>query len=536
RHGRGAAGAERHRRRSACPRMIGAIAAQLLKAATAQRAARFHKALDDCKDAQQKTLACIVRTAATTEYGRHTGLRGHEDARDFRAVVPVVTYDALWPWIERASGAPNVIAPGIVHHFESTSGSGGSHKRIPYNDALLTSFRSLFAVWANDLLRESLHPRSGRIFVSVSPRLSAQSKARHDADYLNGLTRLLVAPFLVEPNRCSINGHMVMFRDAVALALLNRADLEVISVWSPTYLLVLLSHVEARRGELAKCLPHARAQLLDVDAIDWMRVWPALQLISCWTDGAASGPAKQLARHFPTARIQGKGLIATEAPLTVPLVRAGGCVPLIDEVFIELEAADGSMHLLHEAQTGVEYAVVITQPGGLLRYRLGDRVRAMDRWRDTPLLEFIGRVDAVCDLVGEKLHEMFVRQVLRELVPSSAFALLVPRTGAVHAEYQLITDAENALPEHLDQALCANHRYREARALGQLAPPKIIVLREARRVVHDFLIEEKMAAGDIKDAALLHSIDRASRLLSAIEVRSTARGAQASSTAVARTA
>lgn len=501
--------------------MIGALAAPLLRTLTARRAERFRTALGDCAATQRQLLARLVRAAAATAYGRHFGLCGDDDVERFRARLPPVGYAALQPWIERArNGEPDVLTPGRVRHFEPTSGSGGGAKLIPYNDALLASFRSLFAIWAHDLLKHALRPRSGRVFISVSPRLSAQAnptsraKARHDVDYLRGPLRLLLAPFLVAPDRRQTDTDPAGFRDAVALALLGCPELEVISVWSPTYLLVLLAHVEARRARLAARLPHARRRLIETDVIDWPQLWPRLQLVSCWTAAAASAPAQQLAQRLPQARVQGKGLVATEAPVTVPLAQAAGCAPLIDEVFIELEDAAGS---LHEARPGCDYALLVSQAGGLMRYRLGDRVRVTGRWRDTPLLELAGRVDAVCDLVGEKLDETEVAAALSALLPATAYGLLVPTAGATPAEYRLLTNVRvDDLSQKLDAALNAGHRYREARALGQLAPPRIIVLPDARRVVHDFLIADGMAAGDIKDTALLHTLDRATRLLSAV--------------------
>ena len=494
--------------------MIGAVAAALLRAVTAARAERFEHALGDCVAAQKQTLARLVRAAAATEYGRHFGLRGDDGLDGFQAKLPLVTYSELQAWIERSRSKPHVLAPGRVRHFEPTSGSGGGAKLIPYNDALLASFRSLFAIWANDLLRHLLRPHSGRTFISVSPRLSAQSKARHDADYLSGWLRLLLAPFLVTPDLRRSDTDPAGFRDQLALTLIRCSDLEVISVWSPTYLLVLLAHAEARRAELAARLPRARRRLLETNHIDWVHVWPRLQLVSCWTAAAARSPSQQLARCVPQARLQGKGLLATEAPITVPLVQAAGCVPLIDEVFIELEDATGSFCLLHQAQADRDYAVIITTTGGLMRYRLGDRVRVAGRWRDTPLLDFVGRVDAVCDLVGEKLDESQVGAALRALIPTTRYALLVPEAGARPAYYRLITDAcVDNLAFMLDAALCAGHRYREARALGQLASAQVLTLPDARRVVHDFLIADGMVAGDIKDTPLLHSLDRAARLL-----------------------
>jgi hypothetical protein len=499
--------------------VIAALGAPLLRALCAPRAARFAAALADCAAAQRRTLARLVSGAAATEYGRQFGLRADDDADAYRAKLPPTSYAELQPWISRAQAtAANVLAPGRVRRFEPTSGSGGATKLIPYNDALIASFRSLFAIWAHDLLSHALHPRSGRVFISVSPSLAQRRQARHDADYLGNPMRLLLAPFLVAPEPSLANDDPTRFRDALARALLACADLEVISVWSPTYLLVLLAHVEARRAELSAGLPAPRRRLLERDPVPWPLLWPRLQLVSCWAAAAAAAPAQSLARQLPHALLQAKGLLATEGPITVPLVPAGGCVPLVDEVFVELEAADGSLWLLHEAQPGHDYALLLTQPAGLLRYRLGDRVRMTGRWRDAPLLDFVGRVDAVTDLVGEKLHEDQVAAALRALVAADAFALLVPEGATVPARYRLVTDVRDAqLGERLDAALQAAYRYREARVLGQLATLEVSALPDARRAVHDFLIADGMAAGDIKDIVLLRPLERAARLLAALD-------------------
>lgn len=502
--------------------MIGAVGAALLRALTATRAERFEQALDECAAVQRRTLARLVRATALSEYGRHFGLRSEDSIEGFQAKLPPVNYGDLQTYIARAlNGESDILTLGRARHFEPTSGSGGGAKLIPYNGALLASFRSLFAIWANDLLQNTLRPHSGRVFVSVSSRQIGQSKARYDPDYLSGSLRLLLAPFLVTPDLPKAGTDASAFRDELALALLRCSDLEVMSVWSPTYLLVLFAHIQARRAELAVRLPQARRRLLETQAIDWAHVWPQLQLVSCWNEAASSLPSQQLARCLPQARLQGKGLLATEAPVTVPLVRAAGCVPLIDEVFVELEDATGSLYLLHEAQPDRDYALIISTAGGLMRYRLGDCVRVTGRWRDTPLLEFLGRVDSVCDLVGEKLDEAQVGAALRTLLPATAYGLLVPEEAKVPANYCLITDAGiGKLAFALDAALCSGYRYGEARALGQLALPQVVVLSDARRLVHDFLIADGMAAGDIKDAALMHRRERAARLLSQLALKS----------------
>lgn len=41
--------------------------------------------------------------------------------------------------------------------------------------------------------------------------------------------------------------------------------------------------------------------------------------------------------QFPNVFVQGKGLLATEAPMTIPLIEANGYVPVLDEVFLNLK-------------------------------------------------------------------------------------------------------------------------------------------------------------------------------------------------------
>ena len=112
--------------------------------------------------------------------------------------------------------------------------------------------------------------------------------------------------------------------------------------------------------------------------------------------------------------VQGKGLLATEAPMTIPLIKAQGCVPVLNEVFFEFEH-QGNIYHLHELELGKVYSIIISQKGGLYRYRIGDRVRVTHYYLKTPCLEFLGRTETTSDLVGEKLHEDFVQDTLNQL-------------------------------------------------------------------------------------------------------------------------
>jgi GH3 auxin-responsive promoter len=486
------------------------LMAAALRWTSARRAAAFHDALRDTAAAQRKLLARIVAENRHTEYAQSLGLDAADDVDAFRRKAPIVDYAVLEPWIARQRCSTTAaITPGRVRCYEPTSGSERASKLIPYNDAMLATFRGMFAIWADDLLRHRLHPRSGRTFMSISPPTGQRGLA-DDSDYLGPIERALIGRLLVKPALDGISS-TVELRDTLAHALLACADLEVVSVWNPSYLLVLMQHAQMRREALLPRLAPQRRKILERDSISWSDLWPSLQLVSCWDSAAAAAPARRLGELLPHATLQGKGLLATEAAISVPLTPAQGAVALVDATFIELEDAKGRVHLLHEAEGG-DYAVIVTQRGGLLRYRLGDRVRVTGRYYDAPLLEFIGRTADVADLVGEKLAEGFVAEVLSALATPGAFCTLLP-LAMQPARYRLLTDDPNpSLAQALDQRLAAAHRYGEARALGQLAPLDVVATPDMRLRVHEFYTKRGMSAGDIKDRVLQTSLPLAAVL------------------------
>src|SRR5690606_26082493 len=137
----------------------------------------------------------------------------------------------------------------------------------------------------------------------------------------------------------------------------------------------------------------------------------------------------------------------------------------------------GEIRRAHELEVGRQYEVIVTNGGGLWRYRLGDVVECTGHLAATPTLRFLGRVGVVSDLRGEKLAEPFVAEALRSLwegrLPEVATLRAYERHG--QAGYELLVSgdrggAPDELALRLDRVLQANPHYALARRLGQLAP------------------------------------------------------------------
>lgn len=365
-----------------------------------------------------------------------------------------------------------------VIFYETTSGSTGTKKKIPYTKGLLRSFENMFLLWAHDLVFHSgLGLKSGKFFMSVSPRIGETVK--DDRQYLSPLVNWLLNPFLASnPNdhKAQTSNEFLM---KISQDLLKAKDLEVISIWSPTYFLSVLDFMES----------HGL-----VTNPDWEKIWPELKLISCWTSAQAGPSAKTLQRKFPNVKMQGKGLLLTEAPITIPWSEAKGDLPLLTETYLEFLDSEGKIHPLHEIKRNHKYIVLTSTANGFLRYNTLDEVEVTGFYFQTPVLKFLGRTGHHSDLAGEKLSDT----ILRELFPFPM--LLVPNQEETLPFYEAYTEEEHEIEKELRE----NYHYNLARELNQLREVKIVKVQNLRQKYLDFYQSQGMQLGDIKERMLIN--------------------------------
>ena len=511
---------------------------------------RFKEQLTNPRRAQQALLKDLTGNLAATEYGRSLGVKAGDDYDAFSSKAPQTTYDEITRWVEKQKRCEgNIIVSNPVLFYEKTSGSSAREKYIPYTKGLKDSFNRMFAIWLYDLFEHGPRFETGKTFISISPAFAqAQATERgvkvgldDDSDYLSSGMRWLLKRFMVAPASIKRLSDPADFLHVLSAFLIAEPDLEIISIWNPSLLEIILDYVQANSDHLIDDLDSGfiargniefrfkrcrkgRLAILKEQPIDWARVWPKLKLISCWASAHASSAARRVGDQFPGALVQGKGLLATEAPVTFPLIEARGFVPLPSEVFYEFLDDRGNISLLHELEAARQYEVVVTQRGGLYRYLIGDRVRVTHFYKATPCLEFIGRSDDVCDMVGEKLNESFARECLSDLpLQSSRFQTLLPvmnERGRSH--YVLLIDelagCRASIEAELDKALGRAYHYRNARLLGQLDAARVRVTRDARVAYYDYFMSKGMKLGDIKHQHLIKNLDDAANLLAALDL------------------
>ncbi len=424
---------------------------------------RFEQSLADPELAQATVYQRILRQHAGCAYLQAIGLQPEADYATFASTVPVVDYDDLAPWIERMKqGERDTLCVGEILAFEKTSGSTSGAKWIPFNVSLRAEFQEAVRAWMGDLHRR--HPRlaGGRAWWVVSQLHQAGATTpggipiglANDDEYLGWWERKFASWLRV--------AHTSNLASA-AQELLTARDLRLISVWNPSYLALLWEQLKSVRG--GTMTPE--------------QLWPELTIISGWADASAAPDAAAIKRLFPQVTFQPKGLLATEGVVTIPWGdESKASVPALHSHFLEFQERQ-SRHVfrVHELQPRLEYEVILTTSGGLWRYRLNDIVEVDGFEQRTPRLRFLGRADGGCDLRGEKLHPLFVQQILIRL--TSQFAMLAPTAAGDVPGYVLFTTDTTLHAAEIDAALSANPYYAHAIHVGQLSKVRIFLITDA---------------------------------------------------------
>jgi hypothetical protein len=499
--------------------------------------------------AQAALLDRLLRSNAASAYGQKFGFGRLRTAREFQSAVPIVGYEEIRPWVERIkAGEQAVLTEEPVLMLEKTSGSSTAAKYIPYTASLRREFQRAVGAWMFDLYAHDPMLVSGTAYWAITP-LARESEVtagglrvgfENDTEYLDAAERVLLRQILAVPEEVARIPELDTALYATLRFLLQAPSLRFISVWAPSFLTVLIEHLNNGADRLLAdlhdgtlrppaTLPAAIASSLhrnlradpararrlerarhENSSLRTQDVWPNLRAISCWTDASSRTAVPALRKLFPDVFIQGKGLLATEGVVSLPLVEHGACVAAATSHFYEfIEQPGATPRLLHELEPNREYSVLLTTGGGLYRYRLGDRVRVTGFAQNTPLLEFLGKEDGVSDLCGEKLSPAFVGCVLEELAGERAylsdFAMLAP-SHQESLRYVLFLQgaaSETDLAIRLDKKLTQNPHYAYCRRLGQLASPRVFqITSDADECYLRRCVAMGQRAGAVKAVAL----------------------------------
>ena len=519
----------------------------------------FMKSLDSPKQIQEERLLQILEANAQTQYGQKYNFDKIGSIADYQEQVPLTTYEDYQPYIDQiAAGQDGILTTESVSMLELSSGTTSPSKYIPYTKSLKEEFQWGIAPWIYDLYTNK-NLLDGKSYWSITPVNHSEEKTEggipigfeEDSEYFGFIQRLILNKIFLVPNQVSKIKDIITFRYITLLFLIKEKRLTFISVWNPTFLILLLKPLrdwhtdligDLKRGKitppskldsnLKKVLEKRLGQnknrareleeiFLEDGSSIYSKIWPNLKVISCWTDAKAGRYLPQLQTLFPNVDIQGKGLLATEGFITLPLADQLGSVLASRSHFFEfIEYSNGKMgqiRLASQLEVGKTYSVVITTGGGFYRYQLQDLVKVIGFTKDTPRLIFVGKEAKVSDYFGEKLNENFVEIVLSDIFEeygiNPVFYMMAPEVNSkgqyfytLFLEYDAsLIDKKmiSRMEDELEERLCSNYHYAYCRRLDQLKPSRIFNIKaEGLETYLETCRQSGQKLGDIKPVTL----------------------------------
>ncbi len=487
---------------------------------------KFYSELYNAKEKQLNVLFDILKNNSGTDYGKKYRFAEIKTLKDFRRLVPITSYEDYKTDIDRiANGELNVLTAQKVLMFELTGGSGGATKLIPYTKGLKQEFLRGTKPWIYSLYKKYPEIKFGKSYWSITPPAHQKQYTagglpigfEEDSAYFGRIEQFLMGLILVKVKSTS---DMTDFYFKTALALLKERSLSLISVWNPSYLLLIIRFIEENSEKLLSNLPQQLRKPYgeSIKTRQYQNIWPKLRVISCWCDGAAEKGAKELIDLFRHVSIEPKGILATEAITSIPHHDDFGSILCYRSHFFEfLDINSGDILEYTELKKGSSYEILFTTSGGFYRYRIKDSVQVcdFDRTSGLPLLRFIGKTDRTCDHHGEKLNELFVKQCLENLNDLNPEYRLLERFRLLSYEddryvlflgnddKSLDKETVDTLSKQLDSLLCEAYHYKLCRDLGQLKTADAIpIYGDAGQQYLNHYVSLGRKLGDIKPELL----------------------------------
>ena len=210
---------------------------------------------------QVKILLEILKTNKNTEYLKNfeTGsqILNAENEKEliekFQNKIPVVNYEDIKEFVEKEKvGKSNVLLSDKIKLFELTSGSTSDVKYIPYTEKFLKSYMNGVFAWIYNLYQNNKRLFLGSSYWSVSPILKRESVTsggirvgiEDDTSYFDKVSAFFLNKLFTVPKEIKNIQNMEDFLLITGVFLLLSENLTMISVWSPSFLMILLDFIE----------------------------------------------------------------------------------------------------------------------------------------------------------------------------------------------------------------------------------------------------------------------------------------------------
>lgn len=516
----------------------------------------FNKQTKIFKKVNNDLLFDILKKNASSEIGEKFKFNNILSIEDFKLIVPLTEYSFYDNYIERMSkGEKNILIRENVEYFSHTSGTTGKQKLIPATKESRLKASKYMALLMNKFsynnFKENWNYGRGLLIADTVtstytkgeiPICSATSGGINSIKYI--LPYLYTSPYEVmgikdkeislylhvlfglrEKNLLYISG--VFISNVLdLLRIMEKNSDKLVKDIREGRLSSTLKIDEKTRKALNKYLsPNAaRAEELEREFKKGFngickRIWPKLQYIASVTGANFSIYNDMVNYYSGNTPIYSPCYAASEGTMGInPYVIKTRYVIIPDTVFYEFipigEFDKKKPRTLSpdELEIGQSYEIVITTYAGLYRYRLGDVVKVVGFYNNSPEVEFLYRRNQVLNMVSEKTTEDHLTNAIKNtksklnlnlidyttvtdnLITPGRYKFYFEVKGKVAMEE--VRNMEITLDKELRNCNLAYNRFRNKNGL---AMPKIIIVKEGTfNNIKEFLFKKGISKNQIK--------------------------------------
>jgi len=392
-------------------------------------------------DVQHEVFETLIKKASKTAYGVQYGFESIHTPEDFQSKVPVVNYESLFPYVERAmKGEQNVLWPSEIHWFAKSSGTTNARSKfIPVSpealeDCHFKGGKDMLSLYFNNYPEAKMFTGKGLVIGGSHQinQLDSNSKS-----FYGDVSAVLLSnlPWWAQMARTpSMDIALMDDWEKKLEKMVEQCSGENVTSMSgvPTWTLVLLEKILQRTG---------KKHILEV--------WPNLEV---FFHGAVSftpyeAPFKRL---IPSASMRymetynaSEGFFGiqdqTNSKELLLMLDYG-----VYYEFILLDQMDREHPVvlsLDQVEIGKVYALLISTNAGLWRYKIGDTVK------------FTSTNPYRVVIAGRTKH--FINAFGEELMIENADAAITYASGLTYAEVANYT----AAPLYLDAGKKGGHEW-----------------------------------------------------------------------------
>ena len=388
----------------------------------------FERRTREFRKSQNEELDRIIEDNEGTRWGREHKFcaLNHDTWQN----MPITTYENFRPYIERMrKGDLNALTYQTPIALALTSGTTAEPKLIPITDDSFESEKIGAGLW-NLFLRETHGERLGKILVLKGGLKEGDKKILPVKSYTELATESqwkIVQKRFVFPKTCDgitdlehrllISAQQAFIREPKTLVCVN-----------PLTIMRLIDLTEENREEIGRATLRGKYIGTDIkigeiknekevmERVLSKNPLESVEVIATWTGGTQSLFLDKLFKNGVRADIRDLGYIATEGRFSIPLEdnsSSGVLNPF--GIYYEFMAPDKSeMVPLRGLRADEEYNIVVTGRNGLYRYDMQDIVRFEGFYNEAPVVSFRRKDSSFSNIVGEKIHENHVVEMLRK--------------------------------------------------------------------------------------------------------------------------